>query len=89
VLTSFVGKGASIRITGKSEKGESLGKAKDKIKDNKYVGELEIPGDIELDDEIYFEVELSDNGLTGESNRIPVQPAIQVSNMKWSAREAR
>ncbi|MFQ6008380.1 MAG: hypothetical protein ACE5K8_05435 [Candidatus Zixiibacteriota bacterium] len=89
VLTAFVGEGAPIKITGKSENGKKLGKIKDVIKRNKYVGAFEIPEDMELDDEIYFEVELPKNDIEGESNRIPVFPPVQVFNLKWSAKEAR
>lgn len=89
VRTAFVGEGAPIKITGKSENGKKLGKIKDVIKRNKYVGEFEIPEDTELDDMIYFEVEFTKNDLEGESNRIPVFPPVQVFNMKWSAKEAR
>jgi len=89
VLTAFVGNGASIKIKGKSEKGKSLGSLSGEIKNNVFIGELEIPEDIELDDQVYFEVKLSKNGLDGESNRIPVVPAVEVKNMKWSAEEAR
>ncbi len=89
VMTSFVGNGATIKIEGKSENGKKLGKIKDKIKNNKFIGELEIPEDIELGDQVYFTVSLPDNSLDGESNRIPAKPPIEVTNMKWSADEAR
>jgi len=89
VLTAFVGEGATIKIKGKSENGKKLGKIKDVIKRNKYVGEFEIPEDTELDDMIYFEVKLPKNDLEGESNRIPVIPPVQVFNLKWSTKEAR
>ncbi len=89
VATTFVGNGASIKITGKSRKGKKLGKIKDKIFNNKFVGELDVPQDIEIGDRVYFEVELSDNSLSGESEDIPVVPGINVTNMKWSADEAR
>jgi hypothetical protein len=89
VHTAFVGEGATIKIKGKSEKGKKLGTIKDVIKRNKYVGEFEIPEDTELDDMVYFEVELPKNDLEGESNRIPVFPPVQVFNLKWSAKEAR
>lgn len=89
VGTSFVGNGATIKVKGKSENGKKLGKIDDKIKNNKYVGHFDIPEDIDIGDEIYFEVELPKNGLEGESSRIPVYPAPKVSNMKWSAKEAR
>jgi len=89
VRTAFVGEGATIKIKGKSENGKKLGKITDVIKRNKYVGEFEIPEDTELDDMIYFEVELPKNDLEGESNRIPVFPPVQVFNLKWSSKEAR
>ena len=89
VRTAFVGERAPIKIKGKSENGKKLGKIQDVIKRNKYVGEFEIPEDTELDDMIYFEVELPKNDLEGESNRIPVFPPVQVFNMKWSATKAR
>ncbi|MFZ5979819.1 MAG: hypothetical protein ACOYVF_04240 [Candidatus Zixiibacteriota bacterium] len=89
VVTAFVGNGAQIKIKGKSEKGESLGSLSGQVKNNVFVGELDIPEDIELDDQVYFEVKLSKNGIDGESNRIPVVPAVKVKDMKWSAKEAR
>ncbi len=88
VLTAFVGEGAGIKITGRSENGKKLGKIKDVIKRNKYIGEFKIPEDIDAGDLVYFEVELPRNGLDGESNRIPAFPPIQVFNLKWSQEEA-
>ena len=89
VGTSFVGHGAPIKIKGMSENGKKLGKLEGKVKGDKFVGELPIPEEIELDDKVYFEVKLPKNGLEGESNRIPCVPPISVTNMKWSATEAR
>jgi len=89
VGTAFVGQGSKIKIKGKSENGESLGKISDVISGNKYIGSFDIPEDFEIGDEIYFEVNLSANGLSGESNRIVVRPAPKISNMQWSAAEAR
>jgi hypothetical protein len=89
VLTSFVGYKAPIQVKGKSEKGKNLGKIKGVILNNKYRGEFEIPEDVELDDRVYFEVELSKNGLSGESNWIPIFPMPRVKNLRWSAKEAR
>ncbi|UCD62543.1 MAG: hypothetical protein JSW34_07170 [Candidatus Zixiibacteriota bacterium] len=89
VATSFVGDGAPVKIKGKSRKGKKLGKLKGKMRSNKFVGELEIPDDIEVGDRVYFEADLPDNSLSGTSDDIPVVARIQVSNMKWSADEAR
>ena len=89
VVTSFVGTGAKIKITGKTENGKKLGKISDKIRNNKFVGELEIPEKAKIGDLAYFEVELPKNSLSGESNRIPIVPTIEVSNMEWSSQEVR
>ncbi|SYZ72863.1 hypothetical protein TRIP_C20978 [Candidatus Zixiibacteriota bacterium] len=88
ILTSFVGQGAEVKVTGKSEKGKKLGKVSGQMKNNKFIGSLDIPDELKRDDAVYFEVELSKNGIKDESNHIPVLP-IKVSNMKWSAKEAR
>ncbi len=87
--TVFVGNGAKIKIEGKSKKGKKLGKISDVIRSNKYVGQFDIPEDIELGDEVYFEVKLSPNGISGESDHIPAYPPVKVSNLKWSAKEAK
>ncbi len=89
VVTALVGQGAPIKIKGKSEKGEKLGKIKDVIRGNKYIGFFDIPDDLELGDEVYFEVKLPKNDLEGESNRIPVFPPVEVFNLSWNATEAR
>ncbi len=88
VGTSFVGSGAPVKVKGKSEGGAKLGTVDGKMRNNVFVGKLSIPDDIEIDDEVYFEVKLSSNSLSGESNRIPAVPGIVVSNMKWSPTEA-
>jgi len=89
VLTAFVGDGAQIKINGKSAKGKKLGKIKDTIKNNKYIGEFELPDKIQIGDQVSFEVELPDNGLKDVSEEVTVLPPIEISNMKWSAKEAR
>jgi len=89
VGTSFVGHGAPIKVKGESENGKKLGKIEGKVRGDKFVGELPIPEDIELDDQVFFEVKLPKNGLSGDSNRIPAVPPISVTGMKWSASEAR
>ncbi|MEA3297119.1 MAG: hypothetical protein U9R56_04580, partial [candidate division Zixibacteria bacterium] len=89
VITSFVGEGARIKIKGKSEGGENLGKIKDIIKKNIFHGEFDIPEDAELGDRVFFEVKLPKNSIEGESDRIPIFPKVRVFNMQWSAKEAR
>jgi len=89
VGTAFVGNGAPIKITGKSTGGKKLGKVEGEVRGNRFSGALDIPADIEVGDEVYFEVKLSRNSLSGESDRIPAAPGVQVSNMSWNASEAR
>ena len=88
VVTLFVGSEAPITATGKSDKGKKLGKITGEVRRNKFAGEFLIPEDIELDDSVYFEVDLSEHGLWEESNKIPAVPKIIVTNLKWSQSEA-
>jgi hypothetical protein len=89
VRTVFVGNGAKIKVKGKTEKGKKLGKVKGKMQNNVFTGEFEIPDKIELDDQIYFEVDLSANDLSGESVKIPVYPQPKLKSIKWSEEDAR
>ena len=89
INTEFVGDGAPIEVSAKSANGRDLGQIKDKIKGNKFAGAFDIPEDIELGDKVYFEVKLPKNSLDGESDRIPAYPPIRISNLAWSASEAR
>jgi hypothetical protein len=87
--TAFVGNGAKIKIKGKSENGKKLGNITDTIRNNKYIGQFDIPEDTEIGDQIYFEVKLSKNGLDGESERIPVFLAPKLKSISWNQEEAR
>ena len=89
VKTMFVGEGGKISITGKSENGKSLGKVNDKIYGNGYSGRLRIPDKIKPGDRASFKVKLPQLGLKAESNRIPIFPAVEVTNLKWDKKEAR
>jgi hypothetical protein len=88
VKTMFVGEGSKINIAGKSEKGKSLGKIKDKIHGNGFTGQLRIPDKIKPGDKAHFNVKLPQLGLKAESNLIPMFPRIEVANMKWDKKEA-
>ena len=85
--TCFVGQGVPVKVTGKSKKGKKLGKVSGKVKANGFRGAFDIPEDIETGDRISFKVDLSKNGLDGESEFISVFPKVDVRNMKWSADE--
>jgi hypothetical protein len=87
--TLFVGQGAPIEAKGKSKKGKSLGTVKGKVRGNKFIGEFTIPADTKLGDMVYFDVKLPKNGLSGTSNSVAVVPPIKVTDLSWSASEAR
>ncbi len=89
VGTSFVGFGATIEIKAKSQRGKTLGSISDKIINNKYVGKVHIAEEAEIGDLAYFQVKLPSVNLEGESGRISIVLPIKVSNMQWSAAEAR
>ncbi len=89
IQTAFVGNDAKIKIVGSSENGVSLGTIKGKIRNNIFKGKFDIPEDMEVDDQVFFEVSFPKNGIDGESDRIPVVPMIKVNNMSWGASEAR
>ncbi len=89
VETAFVGEGAAIKVTGKSKDGKKLGKINGEVRGNSFKGEFEIPDDTDEGDEIYFEYDLSKNGIKGKSDSIPVYPAPVLKKMKWSKDEAR
>lgn len=88
VITTFVGNGADIKLTLKMDSGKTLGKLSGVIRNNIFVEGLDVPTSLNTGDLIYYEVELPNNGLSGESSCIPVYN-IDVTNMKWSAKEAR
>lgn len=87
--TAFVGEGAPATIRLKKGDGSTLKTVEEEVRRNRVCKLIQIPGDLELNELVYFEVELSKQGLKGESNRIPVAPPIVVEDMQWSAEEAR
>jgi hypothetical protein len=89
VGTLFVGQGAPIEAKGKTSKGKSLGAVTGKVRGNKFIGEFTIPADTKLGDMVYFDVKLPKNGLNGTSNSVAAVPPIAVTDMSWSASEAR
>lgn len=89
VQTAFVGNGSPVEIAGKTKKGKKLGKIKGVMTNNTFVGVMEIPDDVNEGDWAYFEVDLSKCGVKGQADPIPVGAPATVTNMKWSAKEAR
>ncbi len=83
VSTVFIAEGSSIEIKGKSSKGKAPDTVKGKVFDNKFTGTLLIPENAAVGSEAWFEVKLPKHGLTHESNRIPVRPALRVRQLQW------
>ncbi len=89
VQTAFVGQGAPIRIEAKNSRGDRLGRIEGTVRNNRYRGFMPIPEGARVGDKAHFEVELPDNSISGESNKIPVYPPVEVFNLSWSEDEAR
>lgn len=89
VKTAFVGNGSPIEVTGKTKDGKKLGKVKGVVNGNSFAGSLEIPDNVKDGDWAYFEVSLPKCGLKGQADSVPAAPPVVVTNMKWSAKEAR
>jgi len=89
VRTSFVGNGAQIKITCYTDNGKKLDKIDGTVYNNRFDGSIVIPDKVKSDDMIYFEAELPKHKLKGESNTIPVRPAIKVSNFQWDRQEVK
>lgn len=89
VQTAFVGQGAPIRIEAKNSRGDRLGRIEGSVRNNRFRGFMPIPEEARVGDKAHFEVELPDNSISGESNKIPVYPPVEVFNLSWSKNEAR
>jgi hypothetical protein len=89
VKTSLVGNGAKIKITCKNESGKKLDKVEGVVFNNKFNGKVLIPDKAKSDEMVFFEAELPKHGLHGESNSIPVRPAIQVTKLQWDRKEVK
>jgi hypothetical protein len=89
VKTALVGEGAEIKIKLKTDSGKTLEKKTDKIYGNRYRGTIKVPDKVKMEDMLFLEVDLPKQGLSGESNQIPVGPKIQARSMKWSQKEVK
>jgi hypothetical protein len=89
IRTCFVGNGAPVKVEGKLSDGRKLGTVKTKVHANQATGEFDVPADVEFGDMATFKFKLSKHGLEGESDEIEAIPPLEITNMKWSADEAR
>lgn len=89
VRTSFVGSGAPIEVTARTEGGQDAGRLTDKIRSNHYRGAIKIKDDLTAGALIYFEVKLPGSGnASGRSNSVPVMLPPKIAKLKWNAPEA-
>ncbi len=89
VRTAFVGEGAKISITIKGSKSKKLGSFDDLIFGNRYTCAIPLPPDMELGEDVWFEVKLSKQKLKGKSNLIPAFPMPELLSMSWNQQVAR
>lgn len=89
VGTSLVGFGAPVELKFLTDSGQTLGTMTTEIKHNRLTTQFLIPDSVQVGEWIHYQVNLPDNGLTGQSLRIVARPPISVTNLKWSADTAK
>ncbi len=89
VRTSFVGEGAKIAIVIKGSKSKKIGSFNDLIFGNRYICAIPLPPDLELGEDVWFEVKMSGQKLKGKSNLIPAYPMPELISMSWNQQVAR
>ncbi len=90
VRTAFVGQGAPIEITAKTEDGYEGGRLKDKVWGPVFKGKIKLAGGLSRGSLVFFKVKLPESGgIEAESNRVPVLRPPRISNLRWSDSEAR
>jgi hypothetical protein len=88
VLTAFVGNGAPVQIKLLDADGKTRGKTPPgQVRNNAYRTTLAVPEDVDVDDELCFEANLSKHDLSVMSDFISVVPEVVVENLAWSANE--
>lgn len=87
ILTKNVGNGAELKIELSDHSGKKYGKLKEMIVGNRHQVPVHVPE--KARDALYAEVKLSKHGLKTRSPALLLIPPIEVTNLKWSAEEAR
>lgn len=87
VWTHFVGDGSKIEIKIQDKKGKTVEKLSDKVYGDYFGGSVVIPE--KAKEELTFTAKLPDHSLELKSGILKVLPAINITNMKWSEKEAR
>lgn len=87
VFTCFVGNGSEMKIELTDKAGKSHGSFTDQISGNRFWTEVKVPANAKV--ELYATVRLPKHGLSKKSDPLIVIPAVQITNLKWSQKEAR
>ncbi|RLB98668.1 MAG: hypothetical protein DRH90_21575, partial [Deltaproteobacteria bacterium] len=87
VWTQFIGNRSAIEIKVEDKKGKTVAKSKGEVFGNYFAGSIIVPK--KAKESITFTAKLPDHGLEMKSAPAIVIPAIDVTNQKWSQKEAR
>jgi hypothetical protein len=87
VITHFVGNGSEIQIKVENKKGKSVANAKGEVYGNYFAGSIDVTE--KAKEEISFTAKLPKHGLEMKSESARVIPLVEVTNQKWSQKEAR
>lgn len=87
VYTHFVGSGSKIRISIYNKSGRRLERIDGKIYANHFRTKYAVSD--RAKDAIYFEAELRKHGLKQKSEEMKIIPPVKITNVQWSAQEAR
>ena len=87
VFTNYVGQGADLKIKLKDYSGKTLDTINAGVVGNHFGVEITVPE--KAKDVLFAEVQLSKHGLTRLSEALFLIPFIEISNVGWSAQEAR
>jgi hypothetical protein len=87
ILTAHIGNNAEVTIEIKDKSGKNFGNFADRISGNRFWAQLKVPQNAK--DELYATVKLPKHGLSMKSNPLIIIPPIEITNLKWSQKEAR
>ena len=87
ITTNFVGNSAKLEIELSDHSGKKYGQLKENISGNRFWAEIVVPE--KARNVLYADVKLSKHGLKKKSPPLLITPPIEITNLKWSAKEAR
>lgn len=87
VYTRFVGDDSEARITIKNSSGRRLDELTAQVYGNRCRGRWTVSD--RARDSVYYEVDLREHGVRGDSEELAIIPARTITNARWSQTEAR